>query len=177
MLKGLITALKVAIAYPVLGMKCGKDITRTYFHINTRRQLTAGKIWESCSKDQIHCRFCSKSLWNWSNIKKSKPKQNNQQSNQPNKTTRTHTTQNKKSPPDIKQSLSFKRVNGLIDHEDDRQLSPWKNLMPDKMMDIVIDDTKGLWQVNKVSLSHYMIKTSLWLFRQTNHNSLQMLHL
>lgn len=91
-------------------------------------------------------------------LKNQNKTQNNQRTNQPNKTT--HTTQNKKSPPDIKQSLSFRRVSGLIDHEDDRQLSPWKNLMPDKMMDIVIDDMKGLWQVNKVSLSHYMIKTS-----------------
>lgn len=72
----------------------------------------------------------------------------------------THHTKQKKNPPDIKQSLSFKRVSGLIDNEDDRQLSPWKNLMPDKMIDIVINDTKGLWQVNKVSLSHYMSKTS-----------------
>lgn len=62
---------------------------------------------------------------------------------------------------DIKQSLSFKRVSCLIDHEHDGQLSPWKNLMPDKMMDIVINDTKGLQQVNEVSLLHYMSKISL----------------
>lgn len=61
---------------------------------------------------------------------------------------------------DIKQSLSFKRVSCLIDHEDDRQLSPWKNQMPDKMMDIVINETEGLRQVNEVSLSHYMSKIS-----------------
>lgn len=58
---------------------------------------------------------------------------------------------------DIKQSLSFKRVSC---HEHDGQLSPWKNLMPDKMMDIVINDTKGLQQVNEVSLSHYTSKIS-----------------
>lgn len=61
---------------------------------------------------------------------------------------------------DIKQFLSFKRVSCLRDHEDDRQLSPWKNPMPDKMMDIVINETEGLRQVNEVSLSHYMSKIS-----------------
>lgn len=48
-----------------------------------------------------------------------------------------------------------------IDHEDDRQLSCWKNLMSDEVIDIVINDTQGLWQVNEVSLSHYMNKISL----------------
>lgn len=33
--------------------------------------------------------------------------------------------------------------------------------MSDKVIDIVINDTQGLWQVNEVSLSHYMNKISL----------------
>lgn len=62
---------------------------------------------------------------------------------------------------DIKQSLSFKRVSHLIDREDDGQLSPQKNLMPDRMMDIVINGTKGLQRVNEVSRAHYMSKIPL----------------
>lgn len=42
----------------------------------------------------------------------------------------------------VKQSLSFQRATCLIDWEDDGQLSPQKNLMPDKVMDMVITDMR-----------------------------------
>lgn len=64
-----------------------------------------------------------------------------------------------------------------IDHGHDGQLSCWENLRPDKMIDIVINDTRGLWQVNEVSLSHCLSKISLWLFRQMYCSSPHVLHL